>query len=188
MMGVYLFAGALGGSVGATAIATHLAFRAKRLPAAVGPSHFHALGRVLFMSVIFWAYIGFCQFLLVWITDLDRESAFYMERSRDGWQWASAALVVLHFVIPFLFLLPRSAKQASFRLALAGAALVSAHALDVYWLVLPPLHAGMRPLDPAFSIAIGSLCAAVAAFRFLGSPAVPLHDPALAESLRYESP
>jgi hypothetical protein len=188
MMGVYLFAGALTGAIGATSVAAWLAWRFKRLPAAVGPDHFHALGRVLFMTVIFWAYIAFCQFVLIWIADMARETTFYADRSQGAWGWAAAALVVIHFVVPFLLLVSRSLKRTPGRLALVGGWLLCAHALDLYWLVLPPLHAGMNPLDLAFLVGPAGVCAAFGAWLFLGALPVPTHDPALAESLRYESP
>jgi hypothetical protein len=66
--------------------------------------------------------------------------------------------------------------------------LVLAHALDVYWMILPSLHAGMRWLDAAFLLGIGGLSAAFGAWRFFGAGPIPIHDPSLAESLRYESP
>ncbi len=188
MMGVYLFAGAFAGAVGATAVAAWLAWRAKLLPAAAGAAHFHALGRLLLVGVIFWAYIAFCQFVLVWIADLSRESSFYIDRGHGPWAWAAGALFLAHFALPFLLLLSREQKRIPSRLALAGGGLLLAHALDIYWLVLPPLHAGMQWLDLAFLIGVAGACVAFGVWRFLSAAAYPLRDPALAESLRYEAP
>jgi MFS family permease len=188
MMGVYLFAGALGAAVGATSVVAWLASRAKIIPEAVGPAHFHALGRLLLMTVLFWSYIAFCQFLLVWITDMDRESSFYVDRAGGSWRWAIVALFAFHFALPFLLLLSRALKRDPFRLALVGGGLVLAHALDVYWLVLPPLHAGMQGLDLAFLVGVGGIAASFGVWRYFAAAPIPIHDPALAESLRYESP
>ena len=188
IMGVYLFAGALAGAVGATAVVAWLVWRAKILPAEVGPAHFHALGRVLLVAVIFWAYIGFAQFLLVWIADMERESSFYVDRSRGGWSYVAALLFFAHFAVPFFLLLSRSLKRAPALLAAVGAWLVCAHALDVYWLVVPALHGGMRWLDLAILVGVVGLAAAYGASRFFAARPVPIHDPELGESLRYESP
>ena len=188
ILGVYVFAGAFAGAIGATAVVACLAFRAGILPSEVRADHFHALGRVLLVAVIFWAYIAFCQFLLVWIADLGRESSFYADRGYGSWSWASAALFFLHFAVPFLLLLSRPLKRSPLSLAVVGAWLVCAHALDVYWLVLPPLHAGMRWLDLASLVGVTGVCAAFGAWRFSAASPVPIHDPALGESLRYESP
>jgi hypothetical protein len=188
MIGLYVFAGAFAGSVGAIVIGAWLAWRAKLLPPEVGAPHFHALGRVALVSVVFWAYIAFCQFLLVWTADLDRESTFYAKRVATGWLEVSVALGVLHFGVPFLLLLSRSLKREPGRLAAVGGCILVAHALDTYWLGVAPLGAGTSWLDAAFFLGLGGLVACVAATIFSGAPPVPLRDPALAEALRYESP
>jgi hypothetical protein len=187
MMGVYLFAGAFSGAMGATAIAAWLAWRANMLPPGVGPPHFHALGRVLFVSVIFWAYIAFCQFLLVWIADMERESIFYVERARLGWGGVAALLATVHFVVPFFLLLSRSLKRTPALVAAVGGCVVCGHALDAAWLVIPATRASVSPLDVGFTIGLGGLGAALAVSRFFATAVVPIHDPSLAESLRYES-
>jgi hypothetical protein len=188
IFGVYLFAGALAGAMGTTAFVAWLAWRARVLPAQVGPAHFHALGRILFMTVIFWAYTALVQLLLVWITDMQRESSFYDDRARGVWGWIAAALFAMHFAIPFLLLLSRDLKRSPGTLAFVGAWVVGAHALDVYWLVVPALHGGMRLLDLGMLAFVLGVCVAFGAWRFFAAQPVPIHDPALAESLRYQSP
>jgi hypothetical protein len=188
MMGVYFFAAAFSGTMAATAIGAWLAWRARRLPASVGADHFHALGRVLFVSIVFWAYIAFCQFVLVWIVDVDRESAFYLDRARGAWGLFTAVLGACHFAFPFLLLLSRRFKRSPGLVAFAGGWVLLGHALDVYWLVLPGARAGMRWLDTGFVVGIAAVVAGAAVSLFLSASPVPIHDPALAESLRYESP
>ncbi len=188
ILGIYIFAGALAGAMGVTAFVAWLVWRANVLPKEVGPAHFHALGRVLLMTVLFWAYIGFAQFLLVWIADMERESSFYIDRAHGGWGYVAAVLFSVHFAIPFLLLLSRPLKRAPALLAAVGAWLVCAHALDVYWLVVPALHGGMRWLDVPFVVGVVGIAAAFGVSQFFAAAPIPMRDPALAESLQYESP
>jgi hypothetical protein len=188
MFGFYLFAGCLGSSIGGTCVAAWLAWRAGLLPEEVKPDHFHALGRVLLVGVIFWAYIAFCQFMLAWIADIPREALFYADRVRGGWADASGALLVVHFVVPFFLLLSRPLKRRPGALAFVGGWMVCAHALDMYWICVPPQHDGLRWLDLAWMIGVLALFAAVGAWRFSSARVIPIHDPALGASLRYESP
>lgn len=188
MLGVYLFAGSLAGAVAAIAVAAWLARRAGVLPDAVKADHFHALGRVMLVGVIFWGYIAFAQFLLVWIADIPREALFFGARVRRGWAAVSAILLFAHFVVPFLLLLSRSLKRRPAPLAAVGAWLLGAHALDVYWLCVPPAGDGPRGLDGAWMIGLAAACAAFGAWRFAAVRPVPVHDPELGEALRYESP
>lgn len=188
MLGVYLFAGGFAGAMGTLAVAAWAARRAGLLPHDVRADHFHALGRVLLVSVIFWGYIAFCQFLLVWIADMERESAFYFVRSRGPWAWTAAALGVAHFGVPFFLLLSRALKRVPGRLAFVGAWVVVAHELDVYWLVVPsglasPALVDVFPVAGVFGVVI-----ACGMWIFHGARAVPIHDPLFAEALGYESP
>jgi hypothetical protein len=188
MFGFYLFAGSFAGAIGATCVGAWLAWRAGILPGEVKPDHFHALGRVLLVGVIFWGYIAFCQFMLAWIADIPREALFYADRVRGGWASASGALLVVHFVIPFLLLLSRPLKRTPGALAFVGGWMVCAHALDMYWICVPPLHDGLRWLDAAWAVGVVGVCAALGTWNFASARVIPIHDPALGQSLRYESP
>jgi hypothetical protein len=188
MYGVYFFAGGLASAVGMLAIVAWLARLAGALPAEVSASHFHALGRVLFTAVLFWAYIAFCQLLLVWIADLPREIGYYADRVEGGFAVVSALLAVGHFGLPFFALLSRRLKRSAGALAFVGGWIVAAHALDVYWLVVPALGGGLRWLDAAPILFIVASCAGFGAWRYFAALPVPAGDPHLAQSLRYESP
>ena len=107
--------------------------------------------------------------------------------------WGPVVWVLLfgRFVLPFFLLLPRSIKFRGAVLAAVGIGLVAGHYLDIYWLVMPILHAhGPRPsLWDA-----GALCAVVgtsglaAALWLRGKAVVPVGDPVLAQSVAYRSP
>jgi hypothetical protein len=183
--GVYFFCGGLMSAVSLVAI---LAWGGR---APLGPSHFHAVGRLMLMSVVLWAYAGFFQLLLMWIADLPREVSFYVARSRGSFVAFDALLLFGHFVVPFLALLSRPLKRNPAALALIGAWLVLMDAADVAWLVLPARGDGVRLLDLAPFLTVGGIAFAYGAHRFaaLGDLDVELasRDPAFAESLRYRS-
>ena len=188
MLGILLFAGSLAGSVGGTCVVAWLAWRARLLPDEIRPDHFHAIGRVLLVGVIFWTYISFVQFMLVWIADIPREVNFFQARVTNGWTVLSVLLVVVHFVVPFFLLLSRPLKRAPGALASVGAWVVAAHALDMYWQCVPPAGDGPRVLDLAWFVALGAVFVVFGVWRFRAAFTIPIHDPALGEALRYESP
>jgi hypothetical protein len=187
VLGILLFAGCLAGSVGATCVIAWSAWKAGHLPDEIRADHFHAIGRVLLVGVIFWTYISFIQFMLVWIADIPREVGFFQARVTKGWAVVSVLLVVVHFVVPFFLLLSRPLKRAPGALAAVGAWVVAAHALDMYWQCVPPAGDGPRVLDFAWFVALGATFVAVGVWRFRAALTIPIHDPALGEALRYES-
>ena len=54
--------------------------------------------------------------MLVWIGNLPEEIPFFLKRSAGGWWYVSAALIALHFALPFLLLLFRDIKLHPVRL------------------------------------------------------------------------
>lgn len=175
--GLYVF---VGGLVAAIALLAVL-----RGPD-VGPPHVHAIGRLLLMAVILWAYIAFFHLLLIWIADIPRESAFYAARARGPFAGMSAVLVLGHFVLPFFLLLSRSFKRSAVALSLLGGFLLVMHAVDLAWLVLPQVG-DVRVLDAApFLFVYGALVAfAARKGRRVERPVV---DPVLRDALGYRSP
>lgn len=190
VFGVYVFAGGLASALALLGLAVARGRARGVLPAQVGPDHLHALGRLLLAFVIFWAYIAFCQFLLIWIADLPEEVRFYLDRWGGGWGGVGLALVGAHFVVPFFALLSRDLKRRRGALTLLCAWVLLAHYVDVYWLVLPALHPQrLAPhwLDASALLAACGVFVLAAAWRARGLPEHPLGDPLLAESLSYES-
>jgi hypothetical protein len=179
--GLYVLSAALRAGLALTIV---LAWRG--LP--LRPPHFHAMGRLLHAFVIVWAYLAYFQVMLIQIADRPDEVTFYLHRSAGGWHAVTWAIIALGFVVPFPLLLWRRLKQRAAALAAVAIAVLGAHALEMWWLVLPRVSPAPLPSwsDLAAFAACAGLPTAVAAWRMRGVPIVPIGDPYLAEGLRYE--
>jgi hypothetical protein len=139
----------------------------------------------------FWGYIGFSQFMLIWIAGLPEEVPFYIVRLKGDWAAIGVFLIVGHFVIPFFTLLSRSLKRNRARLALVAFWILLVHAVDLYWLILPTFSPETAPFHwtmiSAF-VGVGGLAVAFALWRVRGHFTVPVRDPYLADSLAYRQP
>ncbi len=92
-------------------------------------------------------------------------------------------LAALHFGIPFVVLLPRGPKRSPLLLGAIAIVVLAAHAVDVYWLVMPTLHrGGLRALDFAAGVLPASALFAVVARKAIGGPLFPTGDPRLGEA------
>ena len=98
------------------------------------------LGNLLMMYVLTWAYLAYVQFLIIWAADLPHEIAWYLRRGAPGWQAVAWVLVVGHFAGPLCILLSRHAKTAPALMGVLAGALLAAHLLDCWWLVLPSVE------------------------------------------------
>ena len=191
--GLYVATSGLVSAIGVVVLATWLAQRGKSGSDALPTDHAHALGRLLLMAVILWAYIGFFQFLLIWIANLPREVTFFVARKSPAWMPVGLLLVFGRFVAPFLLLLSRPRKQSLGSLAWIALWLVATTAIDFAWLVLPSAGATLALVDLAPLVAIVGFAGAYAtrAFDVADSSRESL-PPAAAElggrALRYRSP
>lgn len=98
------------------------------------------LGNLLMMYVLTWAYLAYVQFLIIWAADLPHEISWYLRRGAPGWQAVAWVLVVGHFAGPLCILLSRFAKSAPALMGVLAGALLAAHLLDCWWLVLPSIR------------------------------------------------
>lgn len=135
--GIYYLAGTLVSGLAAFAFASVISIENKLLDSRISKRHLHSLGVLLFGLNVFWAYIAFSQFLLIWYADLPEETFWFMNRMQGSWAYLSLALVFIHFLIPFLILVPSRSKTDFKTLKTMGIWLLCAHYLDLYWLVMP---------------------------------------------------
>jgi len=154
----------------------------------VEAKHYHDLGKLMLAFVMFWAYVSFSQYLIIWAGNLPEEIPWYLRRLQGGWGWIGAALVVLHFALPFLLLLPASANRNP-RILLGVACLVLFMRLvDVFWLTRPAFAEGgfhLHWMDLLAPVGVGGLWLA-AFFRELGKrPLLPVNDPEMQQALAH---
>jgi hypothetical protein len=136
IFGVYYFSGTV---LAALAAATLVIFSLQRDGSFVSlkPDHYYSLGALMFGFVNFWAYIAFSQFLLIWYANIPEETGWFMARWENGWQYVSILLIIVHFGVPYFGLLSQESKMRPGRLKFMAVWLLVAHALDLYWLVMP---------------------------------------------------
>ena len=188
--GVYSFSGALVAAMAFLAIVTVLMKRSGPLAPLLSSEHLHDMGRLLFTFTVFWAYIGFSQYLLIWYGNIPEETVWYRHRLEGPWLAISVVLALGHFVVPFFFLLPRSTKRHPTALVGAAAWMLLMHLVDVYWMVVPdvPGHPALPGVvDAAALLAVGGAFLAVFGWLLRRHALVPVGDPRLSESLAFEN-
>lgn len=137
MFGVYCFAGLFYSSLAALCLVTIYLKRKGYLVGIVNDHHLHDIGKFMFAFTIFWAYIGFSQFMLIWYANLPEETGYYLRRLDQGWLGVSIFLLVGKFLVPFFLLLPRGAKRQEARLIFVGIFMLVAQWIDMMWMVQP---------------------------------------------------
>jgi hypothetical protein len=93
------------------------------------------LAAILFATVIFWAYVEFCQFLIVWEANLSREIPWYLRRIVDGWRGVTWLIALSGFFVPFALLLWNKRNPAV--VATACGLILLSRLAESAWLVFP---------------------------------------------------
>jgi hypothetical protein len=141
MFGVYQFGGIVQSGFAMLILLLLLLQRLGYLRTAVNVNHFHNLGIWLLAGATFWAYVWFCQFMLIWYTNIPEETAHFMARWDTPWFWVSFVLnPLVNWVIPFLMLLPRPNKRNPRVLAGAAFLCLAGRFIDLWQFVSPRPH------------------------------------------------
>ncbi|MBL8951624.1 MAG: hypothetical protein JNK82_12655 [Myxococcaceae bacterium] len=195
IFGVYFFAASVQAYFALMALVAMGLQRAGVLKNAITTEHFHDLGKYTFGFTIFWAYIAFSQFILIWYANIPEETEFYIMRTHGGWAPISYALPVLHFFVPFFFLLSRQVKRKRAGLGLGAAYIIFMYLVDFYWLILPNFkvegahesHFHIVWTDIAALVGMGGAFFAAFAFLLKRNKVIAINDPRLNESLVHEN-
>jgi hypothetical protein len=212
MWGVYFFAGSILSFYAFMTLVTMGLQRAGMIKEAVTTEHFHDLGKFIFGHTVFWAYICFSQFMLQWYANIPEETEYWIHRTHGGWEYISYAMPVIHFAIPFLYLLSRQVKRNRKLLAVGAVWIIVAHCIDLYWVVLPNVTGAAHGTEAAshgaqtsehaagvvshlaphwldLTALLGVAGAFLAAFGWLlnRNKVICINDPRLEESLAHEN-
>src|SRR4029077_5685438 len=70
MGGLSIFAGAAGSSMSLLVLVITALRKAGYLRDVVTAEHYHIMGKWMLAFVVFWAYIGFAQYMLIWYANI----------------------------------------------------------------------------------------------------------------------
>jgi Ni/Fe-hydrogenase subunit HybB-like protein len=184
---VYLVAGVLQSGLAALTIIVVLLRERGPLAEVVRDDHLHDLGKLLLGFSTFWAYMWLSQYLLIWYANLPEEVSHYIRRTSGGWLPLFLLNVTINWVVPFLVLLPRSAKRHHRVLLGVSLLVLLGHWLDLYLLVMPEMREtpSLNAVELIVAAGYMGLFLLMTSRALAAAPLVPLHDPYLSESLNH---
>jgi magnesium-transporting ATPase (P-type) len=194
MFAVLVFTDIMHAGTAFVAVAAGLMVMSGTLRGFLNEHHLHSLGKMVLATTGFWAYIYFCQHMLIWYANIPEETAYFLRRQDNGWLPYLLLLPALKFAIPFLLLVPRDAKRNPRKLVPIGALILFAQFWELYVMVGPamghggaPAHAHLPIVELAATLGFIGLFTLVFGWALSRHDAVPLKDPSLAECLQYQS-
>jgi magnesium-transporting ATPase (P-type) len=194
MFAVLVFTDVVQTGLAYVTIVAALIVGAGKLDGFLNQNHLHSLGKMLFAATGFWAYIYFCQYMLIWYANIPEETIYFLRRADHGWLPYLLALPALKFVVPFLLMLPRDAKRNPRKLVPVAILVLFAQFWELFVMVAPAMshgeeaaHAHLPLVEFAATLGFLGLFTLVFGWALARHDSVPLKDPALMECLEYHS-
>ena len=134
------------------------------------------IGNLLLTLVLVWAYLVWCQAMLIWMADLKRDNSWWLFRTADPWRWVSAIGAILGLAPPLLLLLFRAMKQRATFLARIAAVVLVIQAVFLVYQMLPGHQAALGSsvwLLPVIFVGMAALWFAAFAWHLGSAPLVP---------------
>lgn len=204
IFGIYYMAGALIAAFASIILVCRALQAGGWLTRSVSREHYHDLGKFLFGFVFFWGYIAYSQYMLLWYANIPDTTEWFARRGattvaedQNPFTVMSIILLVCHLLIPFAGLLSRHVKRHGFGLPFWAIWMLVVHYLDLHWLIMPEMSAGLEDrslvqlnlglMELATLVGIGGVF--VATFvKLAGAHALrPARDPRLHEALVFHN-
>ncbi|RLS25000.1 MAG: quinol:cytochrome C oxidoreductase [Planctomycetota bacterium] len=209
MFGVYFFCGCATAGFAMMILITVRLTQLGALKGIVSREHFQDMGKLMWaFGIVFWAYIGFSQYMLIWYANLPEETGWFLARQIGGWGFFSFALLFGHFVLPFVGLLSKWMKRAPLILSIGAVWMLCFHYVDLYWLIMPEIPSDLdtfakyadmsakyadtqthfsNPVNFLLALGVAGTVIAGTISTLSRVALVPKQDPRLAESIRFEN-
>lgn len=189
--GVYYFAGCVIVNMAVLILLSMSVSKSGDVGEAIRADHFHNMGKILFGFNIFWAYIAFSQFLLIWMANFPEEARYFLDRwQAPGWKTCSYVLIFGHFVIPFLYLLPRTIKRCRPTLAAGAVWMLAIDYFDMFYLVMPAYNnkaVALSLREPMLGFGFLLIAVSLVFMSLRQAPLLPSRDPYLKHSMTFEN-
>jgi hypothetical protein len=193
--GVYTFAGHFVAAIAIITIMTVALYNAGHLREYITNEHFHDLGKLMFAFSVFWTYIAFSQYFIIWYANLPEETIYFANRAVHGWEYVGIALVLLHFVVPFMVLLRQDVKRKTNVLVAAAIIILVSHFVDLAYIIMPAVGHHIVKTDhmllgwPELTgwLFFAGLFMVFAARDYKKRNAVAINDPLIHEAVEYTS-
>lgn len=166
MYGVYLFSSAFLAGIAVVTL-LGLALEGSGPFPVLDEKRRHDLGKLLFAFSAFWAYIWFCEAMLIWYSNLPEEVTHFTARLSSGWTLLFWLNPILSFAVPFVALMSVKAKRHRQTLVLVAATVLAGRWLDAYLLVWP--STGPYSGFPVLALTTTTALLAAMALVFKGS-------------------
>ncbi len=105
----------------------------------IRPHIVHDIGTWMVAWSCIWAYIAYCQYVIIYYANMNEESYWYLMRMQHGYGPCYVLEILLRFPLPFLALMSYKVRSDLRVLSIVGALVLLGSWIDLWWIVMPAL-------------------------------------------------
>ncbi|PIU66584.1 MAG: hypothetical protein COS85_04290 [Armatimonadetes bacterium CG07_land_8_20_14_0_80_59_28] len=183
----YLFAGLLLAGSAAMLILV-VWFRERGVLQRVTDHHLYELSRLLMAASTFWAYMWFCQYMLIYYTNIPEETVFYAQWRTGPWALLFPLNLILNWILPLVMFIRIRGRREGVTLVRVGAVVLLGRFIDLYQVIMPSVDSRLHVGFPEILVPAALLAVFLLLFfrRFQSAAPEPRQDPYLIESAGME--
>ena len=125
------------------------------------------LGKILLALSLFWAYIWYCEYMIIWYSNVPEETLYYVLRKEGNWGTLMQLNLIVNFAIPFLLLMLRAWRRSGVVLMRIAVLILAGRVLDLYVMIAPPLQVGQGSGARFGLWEVGPIAGALALFGWI---------------------
>lgn len=186
---VYTFSGLFVGGIAFITLSIIALHSLGYLQDYVTQDHLHDLGKWMFGMSTFWAYIWFCQYMLIWYSNIPEETEYFILREHHNWDWIFWFNLIINWIIPFIVLLPRNSKRSIFVLTRVSILLLVGRWVDLDLMIAPKIFEQTKtssyigPIEIFMAIGFAGLFVYIFLRALSKKKIIVEHDPYFEEGL-----
>ena len=149
--------------------------------------HLQDFSRYIFALGIIWAYMWFCQYMLIWYGNLPEETVYYMPRVKGEFKPLFYLEIAVNWFIPFLILMPNFIARNKYVLLAVCIFLIVGQWIDVYQQVIVGTYHKLQIgfIEAGMFIGFAGLFAYIVARSLTMAHLIPKNHPYLEECLEH---
>jgi hypothetical protein len=151
-------------------------------------SHLHDFSRYIFMLALIWGYFNFVEFMLIWYGNIPEETIYFVRRSDGAFGALFFVNIVLNWLIPFLFLMPRMTSRSKVFLLPVIVLMMIGQYTELYYYIWPAVVHGAKfgILEIGTYLGFLGLFSLVVTNTLSKASLVPRNHPYLEESIYHQ--
>lgn len=95
------------------------------------------VGSLVYGFTMIWTYATFSQYMLIWAGNMPEEIIYFKKRLEGGWEFMAYALMLIHWLLPFVILLFREVKTDPKKMKCVSVVLLCICGIDIIWWIVP---------------------------------------------------